>query len=226
MKKVLIGTVLLMLYTNCTFFAARSTSPENYCTTVATIVERDFSTTGQAYIKYEYYAGTENYQGLCVEYLSWVPNGEKYLLAYDSLYPEIPKYVGGLSADHPVFLPGEVTKYTVGKIRLPRKNDILIEFEYTISGVYYKRIQFLEGRHSSRNQPQLVNGATFLVEYWVQNPKRAIIYIDKPERYIHHSESDSMSFPVSPNIHVLRPVWDTIPVLLPDSVITKSRPGW
>ena len=220
MKRVLIGTVLLMLFVECAFFTTKNTSPESYCTTVGTIVSRDFSTTGDIYMKFEYYVGNKNYQGLCKEYLFWAPNGEKYLLEYHSLYPETPKYVGGLISGYPVFLPGEVTGYTYGKVIIPYHRDELIEFKYTVSGVDYTRIQIFEGRNALRKQPQVINGGRFLVEYLVENPQRAILYINKPR-------IDSLSSPsFSPDINVLRPVWDSIPVLLPNPQIIKSRPGW
>jgi hypothetical protein len=45
------------------------------------------------------------------------------------------------------------------------------------------------------------------------------LYIDKPKK-------DSMLFPASPDIHVLRPVWDSIPVLLPNPQMIKFQPSW
>jgi hypothetical protein len=86
-------------------------------------------------------------------------------------------------------------------------------------GKKYDRIQYLAFVDKVKNHPQLVNDAKFLVEYWIENPQRAILYIDKPKK-------DSMLFPASPDIHVLRPVWDSIPVLLPNPQMIKFQPSW
>ena len=225
-KKALIGIILLTLFTQCAFFAATpNIPPSRFCTTVGAIIGRDFSVKGKPYIKYEYYVGNKKYQGLSVEYLSWAPNGEKYLLIYDSLYPEDQKNVH-LITDYPVFLPEEVTNYTVGKITdiliTKRKHLVTFDYEYTLLGKTYQRIQFLEGSNPLINYPQLSNGAEFLVEYWVENPQRAIIYIDKPKTYI-DTKGDSM---LVPDIHVLRPTWYSTPVVLPDSALTKHQSGW
>jgi hypothetical protein len=61
-----------------------------------------------------------------------------------------------------------------------------------------------------KNHPQLlVPGAKFVVEYWLDNPDRSIIYIDKPV-------NDTISVPSRPDMTVLRPIWDSIPVVLPN----------
>jgi hypothetical protein len=191
--------------------------PAGFCTTVGTIVDRDFSIKNHAFPIFEYYVGNIKHQGISTEDLTWAPYGEKYLMIYDSLYPENQKYVH-LITDCPVFLLGEVTNYTVGKIlgdMYIRKDFVTYEFEYTILGKTYQRIQFLDGR----DHPELTNGSEFMVEYWVENPQRAILYTDKPKK-------DGMPFSVSPDIHVLRPVWDSIPVLLPNPQMIKFQPSW
>jgi hypothetical protein len=224
MRPVLIGgTVLLVLFTQCALFGRRIWSnvpPDEYCKTVGTIVDRDFSVKNRAFPIFEYYVGNIKHQGISTEDLTWAPYGEKYLMIYDSLYPENQKYVH-LITDCPVFLPGEVTNYTVGKIldQYIRKHLVTFELEYTVLGKTYQRIQFVEEIDPLINYPKLVNGAEFLVEYWVENPQRAILYTDKPKR-------DGMPFSVSPDINVLRPNWYSIPVVLPDPELTKGRSGW
>jgi hypothetical protein len=218
-KKALIGMALLALFAQCMFSGSKMVyvPPDGFCTTVGTIVDRDFSIKDHVYPVYEYYVGNKKYQGTEKQDLTWAPYGEKYLVVYDSLYPEDQKYVH-LITGCPVFLPGEVTNYTVGKIigdMYIRKDFVTYEFEYTILGKTYQRIQFLDGR----DHPELTNGAAFMVEYWVENPQRAILYADKPKR-------DGMLFPESPDINVLRPIWYNKPVLLPDPELTKGKSGW
>jgi hypothetical protein len=208
-KKALMAIVLLGLFAQCMFSGSKMSYvvPDGFCTTVGTIVDRDFSAKDHVYPIYEYYVGNNKYQGTAKEYLSWAPYGEKYLLSYDSLYPENQKYVY-LITGCPVFLPGEVTNYTVGKITWLDKSLESFDYEYTVLGNTYQRVHFLDGR----DHPQLSNGSEFLVEYWVKNA-------DKPKR-------DGMLFPESPDINVLRPTWYSTPVLLPDPELTKGRSGW
>jgi hypothetical protein len=140
-------------------------------------------------------------------------------LKYDTLNPNGHYPYSDLITWNPVFLSGESTHYTVGTLIKMHKNQVVFEYVYTISGKKYDRVQDLADDDRVKKHPELVNGAEFLVEYWAQNPEHAILYIDKPKK-------DGMQFPVSPDIHVLRPVWDSIPVLLPDPEMVKYQVGW
>jgi hypothetical protein len=217
-KKVLIGGIVLLVlfaqtafvyvfektYTNATVIP-----PGRFRTTVATKISHEYPYGSYgSYDLYQFYVGTKRY-----DYHgpngSWVPTGEKYLLKYDTLYPEEHYPHRHLQTEHPIFLPEEGTNYTVGTLVSIHKGYELFAFEYTILGKKYRRVQDLRVGDPVRNHPQLVNGAEFLVEYWAKDPARAILYIDKPKK-------DGIPFPVSPDIHVLRPVWDSTPVVLPN----------
>jgi hypothetical protein len=215
MKTVLMsGLILLMLFAQSAFvsiFSVRTSGkpiipPGRFRITVAVKMSHEipYGSYG-SYDLYAYFVGNtaHGYHGLN---MAWAPKGEKYLLKYDTLNPGKGFGYEYLLTEHPVFLPNESTHYTVGTLIKAPKSYPSFDFQYIISGKKYKRVQFLDD--PVRNHPQLVKGAEFLVEYWANNPERAILYIDKPKK-------DGMPFPVSPDIHVLRPVWDSIPVVLP-----------
>ena len=207
MKNVIIFIGILILLVGCAFFAIPIIPSCRYHTTVAAFIGRITPPYGAEKSVFVYYVGNKRNKRIGIDPMYWVPMHEKYLLRYDTLYLENQDHVKVIT-ECPVFLPGEITHYTIGKLLRVHKGHELFDFEYTISGKKYDRLQILGKGNSVRNHPQLVNGAEFLVEYWVQNPQRAILYMDKPKR-------DGMPFPLSPDIHVLRPVWDSIPVLLP-----------
>ncbi len=104
--------------------------------------------------------------------------GEKYLIEYDSLYPDKRK----LYREKPVFLQDEKTKFTVGTIVDCHKKDELIGFKYKVNSIEkeFEKVQILGLGNPVKKYPQLVNGAKFVVEYWERNPQRAIIYINRP----------------------------------------------
>jgi hypothetical protein len=155
--------------------------------------------------------------------MTWAPIGEKFLLKYDPLVPEGNYEYKRLEVWHPVFLPGEVTNYTVGTVVYAVKKYILFDYTYTIEGQTYVRSQYLTNGDKIRTAPQVVKGARFLVEYLVEDPERAIIYLDKPKTYIDNSKGDSL---LVPDINTLRPRWYSIPVELPDPELTRGRSGW
>ena len=214
-KKTLIGGLLvLVFFTQSAFvsiFLGPTSSipipPERFRTTVATKIKLEMPLGSYgSYDLYQYYVGNKRYDYHGPDYPN-VPKGEKYLLTYDTLYPNGEGEHCYLLTEHPVFLPGEVTRYTVGTLVKAPKNYATFDYIYTVSGKKHYRTQDMDD--PVKNHPEMVKEAEFFVEYWVKNPERAILYIDKPKK-------DSMSFPVAPDIHVLRPVWDTIPVILPN----------
>jgi len=219
MKKVLIGILLLVLFSQCAFLGKRifDDPPESFCTTVTTKIQHQNQYNKNDLFQFYHHDKAYVYPG---ENMYWAPVGEKFLLKYDTLVPD-GGYNGykSLQIWHPVFLPGEVTDYTVGTLTFVRNKHSYIGYIYTVGGKPYLRYQSLPLNDIGKDYPQLAKGARFLVEYLVDNPQRAIIYIDKPEK-------NGASFPVSPDIHVLRPAWYNTPVVLPDSVLTKSQLGW
>ena len=225
-KKILVGGIaLLVFFTQSAFvslFFGTTSSipipPGRFRTTIATKMSHEMYGSHGSYDLYIYYVGNKRYDYTGPD-MAFAPKGEKYLLKYDTLYPNGDKEHCRLITEHPVFLPGENTNYTVGTIVKSHKSYRSFDYRYTVLGKKYFTSQFLAEDDPARNHPQLVNGAEFLVEYWVNNPERAILYIDKPK-------DKSVLSPLYPDIHVLRPVWDTIPVLLPNPEMIKFQPGW
>ena len=207
-RNVIVIISILVVSIQCAFFASTPRMPpDRFHITVASKIKPVYPMTGHSYDLFEYYVGNKKYQDPGETSMPWAPKGEKYLFRYDKLHPENQECTY-LITEHPVFLPEEMTAYTYGTLEKISRSHESFDFKYTILEKKYERVQNLAFGDPVKNHPQLVNGAEFLVEYWVQNPQRAILYMDKPKR-------DGMPFPLSPDIHVLRPVWDSIPVLLP-----------
>ena len=213
--------LLLILFTHCVFFGRKTfdVPPAGFCTTVTTKIQDQSQYSKYDIFQFYDHNKTYDYPG---EPMPWAPIGERFLLKYDTLVPEGGYQYKSLQIWHPVFLPGEVTNYTVGTLVFARNKHLFIDYIYTIQGNTYARAQCLALNDRVRNHPQLVKGARFLVEYLVADPQRAIIYIDKPKTYI-DTKGDSM---LVPDIHVLRPTWYSTPVVLPDSEMTKHQAGW
>jgi hypothetical protein len=221
-KKALIGIVLLALCTQCALFGNRGVYvvPDEYSTTVSTKIQDP--TPPYDYSSFQFYDRnkTYDYPG---ESMTWAPIGEKFLLKYDPLVPEGNYEYKCLEVWHPVFLPGEVTNYTVGTVVNAVKKYILFDYMYIVDGEKYVRSQYITNADKVRTCPQVAKGARFLVEYLVEDPERAIIYLDKPKTYIDNSKGDSL---LVPDINTLRPRWYSIPVELPDPELTRGRSGW
>ena len=110
---------------------------------------------------------------------AYIVPGEKCVLVYDSLQHDINYLVDGT---RPVFISGEVTKKTFGiiitdHVCITPKSFKDIEFEYHVNGRYYNTCRTMPER---KDTLCVKRGDKFEVEYWQENPKRVIIYIDKP----------------------------------------------
>ena len=226
LKYGLMGLLLLVLLTQSAFvpmFFDRETvatddiPPGRFRTTVGCKMghESPYGSYG-SYDLYVYYVGNKKYDYHGPN-MAFTPKGEKYLLRYDTLYPTGEGEHSNLIIEHPVFLPGEVTRYTVGTLVKAPKNYATFDYIYTVSGKKHYRTQDMDD--PVKNHPEMVKEAEFFVEYWVKNPERAILHINMPKK-------DGTPFPASPDIQVLRPVWDSTPVVLPNPQLIKSQPGW
>ncbi|HOS83621.1 MAG TPA: hypothetical protein PK199_01760 [Bacteroidales bacterium] len=100
--------------------------------------------------------------------------GEKYQLEFDENKPENCK----VYLDKPVFLENEKTIKTTGVIKKisPTNHKELtgIVFEYKVKENSITRAQSI----SISLKDILSKGQEYTVEYWYNNPKRAIIYIE------------------------------------------------
>lgn len=102
--------------------------------------------------------------------------GDKFVLVYDSEKPEESKVI----LDRPIFLEKEKTITTNGKItRIKSYSKKAVYFEYVAAGGLYTRIQCLPDNYSTL-YPTLLEGREYKIEYWHDNPQRAIIHLDAP----------------------------------------------
>jgi len=106
--------------------------------------------------------------------------GVKYSLKYDSLDPntiEVCYYC-------PIFLPDELTKTFEGEItRIYWKGGTSYKygFEYVfyVENVRVKKIQGLPNDYKLK-YPNLQENQKYEIEVWINNPNRAILYLDRP----------------------------------------------
>ncbi|WP_313998655.1 hypothetical protein [Xanthocytophaga flava] len=100
--------------------------------------------------------------------------GDRYYAEYDSEDCE------NLNVfyNRPVFLEDEKTHKTAGVLLSVMSVFGSVKFEYTVDGKDYERIQYI-GSDSLKNYPNLREGQPLEVTYWVENPARSIVYLDK-----------------------------------------------
>lgn len=102
--------------------------------------------------------------------------GDKFIIRYDNKRPKKSKVL----LERPIFLNNEKTITTNGKItRIKKYSKKAVYFEYIANGKLYTRIQCLPNDYKNL-YPSLVEGKEYQIDYWVDNPQRAIIYLDKP----------------------------------------------
>lgn len=105
--------------------------------------------------------------------------GEKYKIKYDEKNPE--RCI--VLTENPVFLKNELTQSTKGVIKkfslTSHKGKTSFEYEYSIDDKKFSKSQTVLSNYKDL-YPSLKEGATYQVEYWRKNPKRAIIHLDKP----------------------------------------------
>ncbi len=98
--------------------------------------------------------------------------GDKYEALYDSSNCRHVKIL----FYRPVFSDTEIVGVTTGEIYQVGPPFIFkpfVKFKYSVGERMYERFQNLE------KYPEVKKGAKFPVKYWVENPKRSIIYIEK-----------------------------------------------
>jgi hypothetical protein len=110
-----------------------------------------------------------------VEY--WEENPQRSIIHIDK--PITDSILHQLSLYGKSFYFNEKTAFISGTIiNLNDKSFKFVTYTYTIAGKEYQAFQDTE--KSIDNYAQLVNGANFKVEYSIENPKKSIIYIEKP----------------------------------------------
>lgn len=123
----------------------------------------------------------QDYVGSFVAQLPGLTVGEIFPLLYN---PDNPKDVF-VKRWQPLFLPHEATGKTTGKITYITE----LGFGVKQPGVSFEYVEPFNGQKIERSQkipqdyklkfPDLLLGQHYEVEYWQENPKRAIIYLDR-----------------------------------------------
>lgn len=106
--------------------------------------------------------------------------GEKFRLEYNINKPSENR----IFREFPVFEKNEKTNYVIGKLISYDswffRSD---NYEFWINDKVYT-----EGNYHNKElkikHPNIKEGKLYLVEYWVENPKRSIMHLDKPIKYI------------------------------------------
>lgn len=92
----------------------------------------------------------------------------------------------------PLFLEKEITEFAIGEIsrepfqstffsKEPEKySTIGIEFMFEADGRTYRKTQDLPPMFKTTYPRRIKKGDKFEVRYWVDNPQRAVIHLDKP----------------------------------------------
>lgn len=115
--------------------------------------------------------------GHCANKLNII--GEKYKIKYDKLEPS----KGIVLEEQPVFLKDEKTLVIQGKVKrislVSQKGKKELIFTFEINDTQFSRSQSIEKDYKEQ-YPDLKEGRSYEVEYWEQNPERAIIHLDKP----------------------------------------------
>jgi hypothetical protein len=110
----------------------------------------------------EYVTKTLNDEGMA--------KGDRYILIFEKENPQKCEVL----LERPVFLNGEEVRESEGIIKKVSKiAKDFVRYEYIIEGKTYSRTQLL----SKEFKP--IVGQKYVVYYWVENPQRAIIYLDK-----------------------------------------------
>ncbi len=109
--------------------------------------------------------------------------GEKYMIVYEEKNPS----KNFVLTYQPIFRQSELTKRCTGTITRiywfswsnnEYRPNHGIEFEYVINGKKFKKAQSLPKNYKEKYK-NIKEGASYDVEYWKKNPKRAIINLNK-----------------------------------------------
>ncbi len=106
--------------------------------------------------------------------------GVKYSLKYDSLDPNTIE----ICYHCPIFLPEELTKTFEGEIiRIYWKGGsaykYAFEYVYYVENIRVRKNQGLPNDYKTK-YPNLKENQKYEVEVWIENPHRAILFLDRP----------------------------------------------
>lgn len=81
----------------------------------------------------------------------------------------------------PIFLRNEKIDSITAEIVLPKSGDVFFSFIYVVDGIKYTREQAIDfDLNEFKQKMKHRKKNTFKAVYWVDNPQRAIIYLDRP----------------------------------------------
>jgi hypothetical protein len=106
--------------------------------------------------------------------------GDKYWAYIDSLDCSSIK----IDYARPLFTTDELTQEVIGEIfnvtNVPLLGWEYVKFKYkTIDGTEFKRLQSVNKEYLDKNKNS-IKKSKFKVKYWIKNPQRSVIYLDKP----------------------------------------------
>ncbi|MFC2138796.1 hypothetical protein ACFLTE_11530 [Bacteroidota bacterium] len=166
MKNSFIIFVIILLY-GC------GISSQDTGETIGTIIKHSNDLKGSSFIvKYTieneyYYTSISGGEGRVI--------GDKYIIKYEINNPDKCKVL----IYQPIFEKNENTNVTTGEVkRISTFLDRIIEFEYNVDGIRYKRWQKLPPNHKEL-YPGLAKGQKYQIQYLNTLPERAIIKLDK-----------------------------------------------
>lgn len=119
----------------------------------------------------EYSVNEKNYK-CSIKQISSMIIGEKYQVEYDIEDPNKSIVI----KSKPVFLEDEKVNLTSGIVNsLSSIGNSRLSYRYTVEGIVYKKSQWYDSNFFTPKKEE-----QYEVEYWQQNPQRAIIHLDKP----------------------------------------------
>jgi hypothetical protein len=188
--KLYIGTVLilgLMFSLIIWFFIYMGSPPliQNEDSTIGTIIKFQSAGKSGSEAVFQYFVDDKEYEATerSAAYFANVI-GEKFEIKYDKNKPSNSFVV----SCKPVFLENEYSFIVNGEItRLyssswgggVKPSSYSIEFEFFIGDEKIIKAQRLPPDYQTQF-PNLMEGQFYEVEYWLENPQRAIIHLDKP----------------------------------------------
>lgn len=126
---------------------------------------------------FNYYANGQNYTFKTIAN-GYMVIGYKCILEYDSLDPN--QFL--LHREKPLFLAGEQTVFSVGDVSEIGGGSYAFHYKAIINGKEKEigNYQNLNWGESVKSHLELKKYAKFVVEYWKENPRRSILYLDRP----------------------------------------------
>lgn len=166
--------LILVLFLYLLYYLMNLSEPKNNIKTgIATVVKYSSGTRGGISSDLLFFYNKKRYFSTSSETFI---KGEKFIVEFDSLNPNKNK----IRTDKPLFLSGEITKYTVGHLdKLNTKIFKSIFFTYIINGQKFTQ-SYKPEQGINEKYPNFKKGQKYIVRYWIENPERSIILPNQP----------------------------------------------